>query len=140
MNSLLLLLIGIPALEIILMINIGGYIGAINTLLLIFLTAIVGIYFARIQGLNTLSSGLKNIYQKKTPIYDLLAGASIGVAAFLLIIPGFFTDSIGFLLLMPFTRKIIISFLIKNNKSVNTETKDKNIIEAEIIEDKKDEL
>ena len=70
MNSLLLLLIGIPALEIILMINFGGYIGAINTLLLIFLTAIVGIYFARIQGLNTLSSGLKNIYQKKTPIYD----------------------------------------------------------------------
>ena len=87
------------------MINIGGYIGAINTLLLIFLTAIVGIYFARIQGLNTLSSGLKNIYQKKTPIYDLLAGASIGVAAFLLIIPGFFTDSIGFLLLMPLLEK-----------------------------------
>ncbi len=140
MNSLLLLLIGIPALEIILMIKIGGYIGAINTLLLIFLTAIVGVYFARIQGLNTLSSGLKNIYQKKTPIFDLLAGASIGVAALLLIIPGFLTDSIGFLLLIPFTRKIIISFLIRNNKSTTKETKDKNIIEAEIIEDKKDEL
>ena len=140
MNSLLLLLIGIPALEIILMIKIGGYIGAINTLLLIFLTAIVGVYFARIQGLNTLSSGLKNIYQKKTPIFDLLAGASIGVAALLLIIPGFLTDSIGFLLLIPFTRKIIISFLIRNNKSTTKETKDNNIIEAEIIEDKKDEL
>tara|TARA_X000001036_G_scaffold427659_1_gene456535 strand:+ start:3443 stop:3811 length:369 start_codon:yes stop_codon:yes gene_type:complete len=122
------------------MIKIGGYIGAINTLLLIFLTAIVGVYFARIQGLNTLSSGLKNIYQKKTPIFDLLAGASIGVAALLLIIPGFLTDSIGFLLLIPFTRKIIISFLIRNNKSTTKETKDKNIIEAEIIEDKKDEL
>ena len=110
MNTFFLIFIGLPALEIFLMIKIGGKIGAFNTIGLIFLTAFVGLFFARIQGIKTLRSGLINLYQNKTPIYDMMSGASIAFAAILLIIPGFFTDLMGFLLLVPFTRKII--FLI----------------------------
>ena len=108
MNTFYLILIGLPVLEIFIMIKIGGQIGAFNTISLIFLTAIIGIYYARIQGIQTLKSGVTNIYQNKVPIYDLMSGASIACAALLLIIPGFFTDSIGFILLFPFSRKILL--------------------------------
>ena len=96
MNTFFLIFIGLPALEIFLMIKIGGEIGALNTLALIFLTAIIGIFYARIQGLKTLRAGLINIYQNKTPFYELISGASIAFASLLLIVPGFFTDFIEF--------------------------------------------
>ena len=108
MNTLLLVIIGIPIIEIFVMIKMGQQIGAINTVLLIFLTATIGIYFVRIQGLNTIKSGFTNLYQNKTPIYEIISGASIAIAAVLLILPGFITDFIGFALLFPFTRKILI--------------------------------
>ena len=92
MNPFFLFFIGIPALEIFLLIKIGGQIGALNTLALIFLTAIIGIYFAKIQGAQTLKSGMVNLYQNKMPFYEMMSGASIAIAALLLIIPGFFTD------------------------------------------------
>ena len=141
MNSFFLLFIGIPALEVFLMIKIGGKIGALNTVSLIFLTAIIGIYFAKLEGIKTMRSGVMNIYQNKIPVYEMISGASIAIAALLLIIPGFFTDTIGFLLLIPFTRKILISFFIKKNTTSNNQ-EDINTLDGEIIEDKnkKDEL
>ena len=141
MNSFFLLFIGVPTLEIFLMIKIGGQIGALNTVSLIFLTAVIGLYFAKLQGMKTMRAGIMNLYQNKLPIYEMVSGASIGIAALLLIIPGFFTDTIGFLLLVPFTRKIIInSFIKKNTYSKNQ--KDVNTLDGEIVEDKskKDEL
>ena len=135
MNTILISIIAIPIIEILLFIKIGENIGALNTILLIIFTAIVGLYFARIEGIRTIKSGFFNIYQNKLPIYEILSGASIAVAALFLIIPGFFTDAIGFLLLIPFTRKIILSPIMKKNQN-----KDDNAIEAEIIEDKKDEF
>ena len=131
--------IGLPAIEIFLMIKIGGKIGAFNTVLLIFLTAIVGIYFAKLEGIKTMRSGFVELYQNKLPIYNIIAGASIAIASLLLIIPGFFTDTIGFLLLIPFTRKILISFIIKKNK-ISTIKENDNTLDGEIIEDKKDDL
>jgi|TARA_B100000959_G_C14385751_1_gene380088 UPF0716 protein FxsA len=142
MNSLLLVIIGIPILEIIVMIKIGQQIGAINTVLLIFLTAIIGVYYARIEGLNTIRSGITSLYQNKTPIYEMISGASIAIAAVLLILPGFITDTLGFLLLFPLTRKFLISALIKK-KHVEQNNYENNTIDAEVIEeekDKKDEL
>ena len=136
MNSFFLIFIGIPVLEIFLLIKIGGKIGALNTISLIFLTAVVGIYFARVQGIKTIKSGMINLYQNKTPIFEIVSGASIAIAALLLIIPGFFTDAIGFFLLIPITRKILISLLIKKNKN----NKVNETLDGEIIEDKKDEL
>ena len=135
MNSFFLLFIGLPVLEIYLMIKMGTKIGALNTIALIFLTAIIGVYFAKLQGIQTLKSGMINLYQNKIPVYEMLSGASIAMAAFLLIVPGFFTDFIGFLLLIPFTKKIIFSIALKKK----TNNYKKNTIEAEIIE-KKDEL
>ena len=113
MNPFFIIFIGIPAIEIFLMIKIGGVVGALNTVGLIFLTAIIGVYFARAQGIQTLKSGMINIYQNKVPIYEILSGASIAIAALLLIIPGFFTDLIGFILLIPFTRKILFDLFLK---------------------------
>ena len=142
MNSLLLVIIGIPVLEIIVMIKIGQQIGAINTVLLIFLTAIIGVYYARIEGLNTIRSGITSLYQNKTPIYEMISGASIAIAAVLLILPGFITDTLGFLLLFPLTRKFLINALIKK-KHVEQNNYENNTIDAEVIEeekDKKDEL
>ena len=138
MNSFFLLFISIPALEIFLLIKIGGKIGAFNTVSLIFMTAIIGVYFAKQQGIKTLKSGLINSYQNKAPIYEMISGASIAVAALLLIIPGFFTDTIGFLILIPFTRKILVNFFLNKNKIKST--KKENAIDGEIIEEKKDEL
>ena len=138
MNSFFLLFIGVPALEVFLMIKIGGKIGALNTVSLILLTAIIGIYFAKLEGIKTIRSGVMNLYQNKIPIYEMISGASIAIAALFLIIPGFFTDTIGFLLLIPFTRKILISFLIKKNIPTNQENS--KTLDGEIIKDKKDEL
>ena len=138
MNSLFLLFIGIPAIEVFLMIKIGGKIGALNTISLIFLTAIIGIYFAKLEGIKTIRSGIINIYQNKTPIYELISGASIAIAAVFLIIPGFFTDTLGFLLLIPITRKLLINFLIKKNLKNNQ--KNTKTLDGEIVENKKDEL
>ena len=137
MNSLLLIIVGVPILEILVMIKIGQQIGAINTVLLIFLTAIIGVYYAKIEGLNTIKSGVINLYQNKAPVYEMISGASIAMAAVFLIIPGFITDAIGFLLLLPFTRKIIISFLFKK-KYVKQKKDENEIIDAEIIEEEKD--
>ena len=140
MNSLFLIIIGIPTLEIIVLIKIGQLLGAINTIMLVFFTAIVGIYFAKIEGLNTIKSGVKNIYQNKAPVYEMLSAASIAIAAFFLILPGFITDTLGFLLLIPFTRKFIINSLFKKNYD-NSVKSNNEPIEAEIIEEKKkDEL
>ena len=137
MNSLLLIIIGFPILEIALMIKIGKSVGILNTILLIFFTAIVGIYYARIEGLNTIKSGMVNMYQNKLPFYEMISGASIALAAVLLILPGFISDAIGFLLLFPFTRKIILGFWFKNNYKTKN-NKDEEIIDAEIVEEKKD--
>ena len=141
MNSFFLLFIGIPALEVFLMIKIGGKIGALNTVSLIFLTAIIGLYFAKLEGIKTMRSGVMNVYQNKIPIYEIISGASIAIAALFLIIPGFFTDTIGFLLLIPFTRKILISFFIRK-RNAPTNQENINTLDGEIIEDKdkKDEL
>ena len=139
MNPLFIIFIGVPTLEIFLLIKIGGQIGALNTVALIFLTAIIGIYFAKLQGIQTLKSGMVNLYQNKIPFYEMMSGASIAIAALLLIIPGFFTDFIGFLLLVPFTRKIIFSLTIKNRTPSETNNNDKTI-DGEIIDRKKDDL
>ena len=141
MNSFFLLFIGLPALEIFLMIKIGGKIGALSTVSLIFLTAIIGLYFAKLEGIKTMRSGVMNLYQNKVPVYEMFSGASIAIAALLLIVPGFFSDTIGFLLLIPFTRKILISFFVKKNK-ISTSQENTNTLDGEIIEDKdkKDEL
>ena len=139
MNSLLFLLIAIPTVEIFVMIKIGQNIGALNTIGLIFLTAVVGIYFAKIEGLNTLRSGVYNIYKNKVPIFEIISGASIAVAALFLITPGFVTDTLGFLLLIPLTRKVIINFFLRKNKVSGNKNED--FIEGEISEKKdKDEL
>ena len=139
MNPFFILFIALPAFEIFLFIKIGGQVGALNTVALIFLTAIIGVYFAKLQGIETLKSGMVNLYQNKMPIYEIMSGASIAIAALLLIIPGFFTDLIGFLLLIPFTRRIIFSLVLKN-KSQKVVNREDGTIDGEIVDHKKDEL
>ena len=119
------------------MIKIGQQIGVINTILMICFTAILGIYYSRIEGLNTIKEGLINIYKNKLPFYEILSGASIAFAAVLLILPGFITDAFGFLLLFPFTRRLIIGYWLKNKVETNP-NKTEDIIDAEIIEDTKE--
>jgi UPF0716 protein FxsA len=138
MNPFFLLFIGLPALEIFLLIKIGGQVGALNTVALIFLTAIIGIYFAKLQGIQTLKSGMVNLYQNKMPVYEMMSGASIAIAALLLIIPGFFTDLVGFLLLIPFTRRIFFKLAFKN-KPMTDFNKEKDTIDGEVIDNKKDD-
>ena len=140
MNTIFLFIVAIPAIEIFLMIKIGGKIGALNTIALIFLTAIVGVFFARIQGLQTLRSGITNLYQNKTPFYEIVSGASIAFAAILLIIPGFFTDLIGFLLLIPFTRNLLFKKILTQKSQVNSNKKNEKVIDGEIIDKHKDEI
>jgi UPF0716 protein FxsA len=137
MNALLLLIIGLPILEIVVMIKIGQQIGTFNTILIIFFTAIVGIYYAKIEGLNTIKSGMINLYKNRIPFYEILSVASIAIAAILLILPGFISDTVGFLLLFPLTRKIIISLWLKNKYKDNSQDQEE-IIDAEIIEEKKE--
>ena len=138
MNSLLFFIIAVPALEIYVFIKVGNVFGAVSTILLIVSTAVIGVYFAKLEGLNTLRSGLKNVYNKKSPVNEILSGASIAFGATLLIIPGFITDVFGFLLIIPFTRNFLVNLIVKQN-NIKEEKKDE-IIEAEIIDDKKDEL
>ena len=116
MNTLLLIILFVPLLEIYLFIQIGAQIGAFNTILIILLTAVIGIYFVRIQGLNTLRSGITELYKNQIPVYEMMSGAALAFAALLLIIPGFATDIIGFLLILPMTRSLIFRFLGKKYK------------------------
>ena len=140
MNTFFLIFIVLPALEIFIMIKIRAQIGALNTIVLIFLTAIIGIYYARIQSIKTLKSGVKNIYQNKAPIYELISGASIAFAAILLIVPGFFTDVIGLLLIFPLSRNVLLKIMFKK-KERNYNTKQSNdTIDGEIIHKDNDEL
>ena len=120
MNSILLAIILVPAIEIYLLIKIGSQIGALTTILLIFTTAVVGVYYAKYEGLNTLKSGFYQLSKKETPAYEVISGAAIAFAALLLIIPGFATDFIGFLLVFPLTRKFIFGKLFKKFKSETT--------------------
>ena len=136
MNTVLLLIIAVPVVEIFLMIKIGQNIGALGTIALIFLTAIIGMYFAKLEGINTLRSGINNLYKNKIPIYEMISGASIAFGAMLLIIPGFITDFFGFLLLIPFTRKKLINSYIEKKKEAVNERKD--YIDGEVLEKHKD--
>ena len=126
MNSILLSIILIPVIEIYLFIKIGSQIGALTTILLIFTTAIVGIYYAKYEGLNTLKSGFIQLSKKETPAYEIISGAAIAIAALLLIIPGFATDILGFLIIFPLTRKFIFKKFSKNLKTKKKEKTEKN--------------
>jgi len=139
MNPFLLIFICLPALEIYLMIKVGGHVGALNTVALIFLTAVIGLYFAKHQSMQTFKSGMVNLYQKKMPIYEMMSGASIAIAALLLIIPGFFTDFLGFIILIPFTRKILFRMALKNKTKEDVKSQNKTI-DGEVIDNNKDEL
>ena len=138
MNTVLLAVILIPAVEIYLLIKIGSQIGALNTILLIFATAIIGIYYARYEGLNTLRSGITQIVKNELPAYEIISGAAIAFAALLLIIPGFATDVLGFLIIFPLTRKFLLGNL--PNKFKNKKNDRNNIIDGEFedIEDEND--
>ena len=125
MSSLLLAIILIPAVEIYLFIKIGAFIGAFKTILLIFITAFIGIYYARAEGLNTLNEGIKKIIKEQLPIYELLSGALIAIGAIFLIIPGFATDLIGFLIIFPPTRKLLFKKYSLNYKNNNRDFKSK---------------
>ena len=132
MNTLLLIILFVPLVEIYLFIQIGGLIGAFYTILIILLTAVVGIFFVRLQGISTLKSGVAQLYQNQIPVYEMMSGAALAFAALLLIIPGFATDLIGFLLIIPVTRNIILKFFSK--KYTKQKVKD-DLIEGE-YEDK----
>ena len=136
MNAVILFFIGVPAIEIYLMIKVGGVIGALNTILLIFFTAITGVYFAKIAGLNALKSGLGQLLKNEIPIYEIISGAALAFAALLLIIPGFLTDIVGFLLIIPITRKFFIKSI---SSKFSNKPNDKNIIEGTFEEDKNED-
>ena len=136
MNTILLLIILIPVIEIYLLIKIGSEIGAIITILLIFATAIVGIYYAKYEGLNTLRSGFIQLNKNETPAYEVISGAAIAFAALLLIIPGFATDFVGFLLIFPLSRKLIFNSF-KKQYDKRSRKKD-NLIDGEFEEIKDD--
>ena len=129
MNSILLLIILIPVIEIYLFIKIGAQIGAISTIFLILTTAIVGIYYAKYEGLNTLKSGFVQLSKNESPTYEMISGAAIAFGALLLIIPGFATDILGFLIIFPITRKVIFSKFIK--KFSHKKTKINNFIDGD---------
>ena len=139
MNTAIILILGIPLIEIYLFIKVGSEIGAVNTILLILTTAIAGIWYARYEGFNTLRSGMSQLVKNELPLYEIVSGAAIAFAAVLLILPGFATDIIGILLVFPVTRKIILSKYSKKNISKKKDNdKGKNYIEGEYedIEDK----
>ena len=138
MNPILLTIILVPAIEIYLLIKIGSHIGALSTILLIFTTAIIGIYYAKYEGLNTLKSGFTQLSKNETPAYEVISGAAIAFAALLLIIPGFATDALGFLLIFPYSRKMIFKKFSKKFKP--KENKKNNFIDGDFedIEDDND--
>ncbi len=139
MNTVIILILGIPLIEIYLFIKVGSKIGALNTILLILTTAVVGIWYARYEGFNTLRSGMSQLVKNELPLYEIISGAAIAFAAILLILPGFATDIVGILLVFPITRKIILSKYSKkySPKNKNNGNK-KNYIEGEYedIEDR----
>ena len=135
MNVVILFIIGIPLIEIYLMIKVGGVIGAFNTIFLIFFTAITGIYFAKLEGLNAIRSGFTQLVKHEIPIYEIISGAALAFAALLLIIPGFLTDLVGFLLIIPITRK----FFIRSISSKLRKKKDNEIIIEGNIEENEQE-
>ena len=139
MNALIFFIIGIPLVEIYLMIKVGGVIGAFNTIFLIFFTAITGIYFAKLEGLNAIRSGFNQIVKNEIPNYEIISGAALAFAALLLIIPGFLTDVIGFLLIIPITRKIFIKSISSKFKTGKEYRNDSDVIEGEIEEEKQNE-
>ena len=136
MNTVFLTIILVPIIEIYLFIKIGAHIGALTTISLIFLTALVGIIYARYEGLNTVKSGFSQLVKNEVPAYEIISGAAIAFAALLLIVPGFMTDILGFVLIFPLTRKIILKNFAKKNKS-----REKNIIDGEFeeIDEKKND-
>ena len=138
MNPILLTIILVPVVEIYLLIKIGSQIGAMSTILLIFTTAVIGIYYAKYEGLNTLKSGFTQLSKNETPTYEVISGAAIAFAALLLIIPGFATDVLGFLLIFPLSRKLIFNKFIKKLKV--KKNKNNNFIEGDFedIEDDND--
>ena len=133
MNAILLLIICIPLIEIYLLIKVGGMVGAFNTIFLIFFTAITGVYFARLAGLNAIRSGFNQLIKNEVPVYEIISGAAQAFAALLLIIPGFLTDLIGFLLIIPITRKFFISLISFKLKKKNINNNE-DIIEGSIDE------
>ena len=137
MNAVILFIIGIPLIEIYLMIKVGGIIGAFNTIFLIFFTAVAGIFFARLEGFRAMKSGFQQLVRNEVPIYEIISGAALAFAALLLIIPGFLTDFFGFLLIFPITRKIIIKKI--SSKYKNKVTEDENIVEGSYEESKEND-
>jgi UPF0716 protein FxsA len=137
MNTLLLLIIGIPIIEIYLFIKIGSQIGALNTILLIFITAFFGIVYARYEGFNTLKSGMSQMIRNELPVYEIVSGAALAFAALLLILPGFATDLLGLLIIFPLTRKLILKKVSTKQRSNKTK---QNFIngEYEDIDDEND--
>ena len=135
MNAVILFIIGIPLVEIYLLIKVGGIIGAFNTIFLIFFTAITGVYFARLEGLNAVRSGFSQLVKNELPIYEIISGAALAFAALLLIIPGFLTDLVGFLLIVPVTRKFFIRSI---SSKFNRKKNDEDIIEGSVEENKQD--
>ena len=139
MNTAIILILGIPLIEIYLFIKVGSEIGALNTILLILTTAVVGIWYARYEGFNTLRSGMSQLVKNELPLYEIVSGAAIAFAALLLILPGFATDIVGILLVFPLTRKIILSkYSKKYSSNKRNNQKNKNYIEGEFedIDDK----
>ena len=131
MNTLLFLIIGIPIIEIYLFIKIGSQIGAFNTISLIFLTAIIGLAYARHEGFSALRSGVSKLMKDEVPIYEMITGATLAFAAMLLILPGFATDTLGVLLIFPYTRKIFTKYFSKNYYKKKSTTEEKNFIDGE---------
>ena len=129
MNTALILIIVIPLIEIYLFIKIGSQIGAFNTVLLILTTAVIGVAYARYEGFNTLKSGIAQLVKNEMPVYEIISGATLAFAAFLLILPGFATDLVGILLVIPLTRKILLSRFVKTN--INKNRKKNNYIEGD---------
>ena len=134
MNTALLLIILIPVLEIYLFIKIGSQIGAFTTISLIFLTAIIGVFYARYEGLNTLKSGVSQLYKNQMPLFELMSGAALAVAAILLILPGFATDILGFLIIFPLTRKLIFKLITKKAKDKDEVYIKDDLIEGEFVD------
>ena len=134
MNTALLLIILIPVLEIYLFIKIGSQIGAFTTISLIFFTAIIGVFYARYEGLNTLKSGVSQLYKNQMPLFELMSGAALAVAAILLILPGFFTDILGFLIIFPFTRKLIFKLVTKKERNEDEVYIKDDLIEGEFVD------
>ena len=137
MNSLLIIIITVPLIEIYLFIKVGSYIGAFNTISLILITAIIGVIYARYEGFNTLKSGMSQLIKNQLPIYEIISGAALAFAALLLILPGFATDLIGFFLIFPFTRRLIFKKFKNKYPEKNNQKQDFINGEFEDIDDDK---